>query len=133
MMGHHSIGPSCAGAGRPTPLSDSPWCWWQSRLPDPQKKKKKKSGKKQRLDLTTTAKRFRLVSLSSRMLMVVMDTWPGSTEDLWLCSRATELAAAAPAGPSLIFLPRAGLFPTFSAVGRDDYHTDIPQSRRYSL
>jgi len=41
-MGCHSIEPSHAGAGRPHPLYDFSWFWWQSRLPDPQKKKKKK-------------------------------------------------------------------------------------------
>jgi len=53
-MGRHSTDLSVAGAGRPLPLSDLSCSRRQSRLPDPQKKKKKKSGKKQRLDPTTS-------------------------------------------------------------------------------
>jgi len=45
MMGRHSIELSCAGAGRPLPLSGFSWFRRQSRLPDPPKKKKKKKKK----------------------------------------------------------------------------------------
>jgi len=52
-----------------------------------------------------------------------MDTRPGSADDLWLCSWAIALAAAAPSGG--LFLPPGPCpySPTFSAVGRDDART----------
>jgi len=48
---------SLGRAGRPHPPFEPSWAQWQSDLPDPQKrkKKKKKSGKKWRLDPTTTS------------------------------------------------------------------------------
>jgi len=67
------------------------------------KKKKKKSGKKWRLDPTTTAKLVPTGKFPLGLLIVVTDTWPGSSDDLWLCSRAAELTAAAPA-VHLLFL-----------------------------
>jgi len=52
--------------------------------------------------------------------MVVTDTRPGSADDLWLCSWAIALAAAAPSGGYLLLSGFGSLSPTFSAVGRDD-------------
>jgi len=56
--------------------------------------------------------------------MVVMDARPGSADDLWLCSWATELAAGAPAGQFLCLVTPQVSFPTSSAVGWDDTLSD---------
>jgi len=76
-------------------------------------------GEKQRLDPTTTAKLVPTGKFPLGSLIVVMDIRPGSADDPWLCSRATELTAAAPTGPSLLPPPCVGLYPTFSTVGQD--------------
>ena len=52
--------------------------------------------------------------------MVVTDTRPGSADDLRLCSWATALAAAVLSGDFSRPLGFTPLFPTSSAVGRDD-------------
>jgi len=89
---------SCRGLGDHIPPLTLSQCWRQSRLPDPQKKKKKKSGKKQRLDPTTTAKLVPTGKFPLGTLMVVVNTRPGGADDLWLCPQAAELVTATPTG-----------------------------------
>jgi len=63
--------------------------------------------------------------------MVVMDTRPGSADDLWLCSWATALAAAVLSGDFSLPLGFTPLFPTSSAVGRDN--TPLTSTRTTAL